>query len=195
MASSTEVRLPGFQIRFCFFARLRLLVLGLLLMFATSSANAWFWESPTWQSINADLKEDYPQVTHATTQDLEQRLVDRTRPLPLLIDARALDEYSVSHIAGAKHAETVEQVQALLRGRADGTDVFVYCSVGVRSARLVAKLQAAGVKQVVNLKGSIFEWANRGLPVYRDGEPAAGVHPFNRKWGKLLDRRYWSHEP
>jgi len=171
------------------------LILGIVVGLAGAPASAWFWQAPTWQSINSSLLDDYPQVTHVRTQVLESRLSDTTRPLPLIIDARAVEEYETSHIAGAVHAETVGQVQALLQEQDQDIDIFVYCSVGVRSARLVAALQRAGVKNAVNLKGSIFEWANRGLPVYKVDQKTNGVHPFNAKWGELLERQYWSHEP
>lgn len=187
-----QVRLPAPQ---NLGRRLLGLVFGIAIGLIAAPASAWFWEAPTWQSINSSLVDDYPQVTHVSTQDLERRLSDNTRPTPLVIDARALEEYETSHIAGAVHAETVEQVRALLKKQAPGIDVFVYCSVGVRSARLVAKLQADGVQRAVNLRGSIFEWANRGLPVYKGEQRTTGVHPFNTKWGELLERQYWSHEP
>lgn len=169
--------------------------LGVALTLVITPASAWFWETPTWQSINADLADDYPRVKHMSTQALERLLANRTGSAPLLIDARAFDEFSVSHIEGAVHAETVEQVKALLAQRPPDSQVIVYCSVGVRSARLVAKLQDAGITNSVNLKGSIFEWVNRGLPVYKDGQTTVGVHPFNRKWGALLDQQHWSHDP
>ncbi len=38
--------------------------------------------------------------------------------------------------------------------------------------------------KVVNLDGSIFEWANEGRPL--DGDEAGGVHPYNRVWGQAL---------
>lgn len=176
-------------------SRLFGLILGFVVGLTAAPASAWFWEAPTWQSINSTLLDDYPQVTHVSTQALESRLSDNTRPRPLVIDARAVEEYETSHIDGAVHAETVAQVQAFLQERDPEIDIFVYCSVGVRSARLVADLQRAGVKNAVNLKGSIFEWANRGLPVYKHDQQATGVHPFNARWGELLERRYWSHEP
>ncbi len=169
--------------------------MGAALALLVSPAGAWFWESPTWQSINSELLEDYPQVTHISTQTLEQQLASDAKPVPLLIDARAFEEFSVSHIQGARHAETVDEIKTLLADRPGETQVIVYCSVGVRSARLVAELQDAGVTDSVNLRGSIFEWANRGLPVFKDQQPTRGVHPFNRKWGELLDKKYWSHDP
>jgi hypothetical protein len=64
--------------------------------------------------------------------------------------------------------------------------VVVYCSVGWRSAALADRLLAAGLDDVHNLRGSIFDWANKGLPLVRDGEPAREVHPYGRLWGLLL---------
>ena len=36
------------------------------------------------------------------------------------------------------------------------------------------------------MSGSIFQWANEGYPIERNGEPADKVHPYNARWGKLL---------
>lgn len=47
---------------------------------------------------------------------------------------------------------------------------------------------------VYTLDGSIFEWVNEGRPVYRDGRVVAEVHPFDDRWGTLLDRRLWASE-
>jgi hypothetical protein len=61
-----------------------------------------------------------------------------------------------------------------------------YCSVGYRSARLVAQLRQAGYTQVYNLEGSIFRWANEGQSLVSQGQLVAVVHPFNPTWGLLL---------
>ena len=47
--------------------------------------------------------------------------------------------------------------------------------------------EAAGFEHVYNLEGGIFQWANEGRALYRAGEPAEKVHPYNRTWGRLLD--------
>jgi hypothetical protein len=44
-----------------------------------------------------------------------------------------------------------------------------------------------GFPNVRNLAGSIFEWANSGFPLVRDGESASVVHPFDERWGTLLE--------
>ena len=43
------------------------------------------------------------------------------------------------------------------------------------------------MKNVFNLEGSLFKWANEGRPVYRGSERVQEVHPFDEDWGELLD--------
>jgi rhodanese-related sulfurtransferase len=66
--------------------------------------------------------------------------------------------------------------------------VVVYCSIGYRSAAIVDQLQDAGIGEVYNLEGGLFEWANRDRPIYRGQERVHEVHPLNRWWGMLLKR-------
>ena len=65
--------------------------------------------------------------------------------------------------------------------------VVAYCSVGVRSSALAARLREVGIEEVHNLQGSLFAWANEGRPVYRGRTRVAEVHPFDARWGALLD--------
>ena len=67
--------------------------------------------------------------------------------------------------------------------------IVTYCSVGYRSSAVAERLEEQGYTRVWNLEGSIFEWANQGLPVVRDGEEVSQVHPYNRRWGRLLDKQ------
>ena len=57
------------------------------------------------------------------------------------------------------------------------------------------RLAAEGFTQVHNLDGSLFQWANEGRPVYRDGRVVEEVHPYDDKWGVLLDRQLWARSP
>ena len=68
--------------------------------------------------------------------------------------------------------------------------VVVYCSIGYRSATIIEKLQDAGIGNIYNLEGGLFEWANQGRPVYRGGQRVNEVHPYNRAWGLLLRGEY-----
>lgn len=138
------------------------------------------------------IRGEFPGVVGTSVDELAARL--EAGDVPLLLDVRAREEFAVSHLPGAMHAEGVEQALALIRSDATdpGRDVVVYCSIGYRSARLARELEASGVEGVLNLEGSIFEWANTGHAVYRGGRPVDEVHPYDADWGRMLDRSLWS---
>jgi len=73
--------------------------------------------------------------------------------------------------------------------------IVAYCSVGYRSSELVQKLRERGFTNIRNLEGSIFEWANGGRSVERDGRGVEEVHPFDEQWGKLLRQELHAYEP
>jgi len=52
-------------------------------------------------------------------------------------------------------------------------------------------LKRAGIDNIYNLEGGLFEWANEDRPIYRGTDRVHEVHPFNGVWGLLLrsDRR------
>lgn len=148
----------------------------------------------TWQVVDALIRHRYPKVAPLSTDRLAAWMADETRVPPLLLDARTPEEYAVSHVPGAVHVdpkvapETLAAGVAALRG-SDGTrPAVVYCSVGVRSARVADRLQRAGIRAVWNLEGSIFRWASEGRPLVRDGLRVRDVHPYNAVWGRLLPR-------
>jgi hypothetical protein len=54
---------------------------------------------------------------------------------------------------------------------------------------IVEQLQAVGLTHAQNLGGSLLQWAHEGRRVYRDGREVQEVHPYDDKWGVLLDRQ------
>lgn len=127
----------------------------------------------------------------------EGRRADATRdePAPLVVlDAREPDEYEVSHLLGAHRVDpdAGDVKGELPDGTPQDARIVVYCSVGYRSAAVARRLEKAGYEHVFNLEGGIFQWANEGRPVYRDGEPVERVHPYDATWGRLLDARLHS---
>ncbi len=177
--------------------RRRLLGAGLTLLALASPvpASAWFWQTPGFEQINANLAADYPDLPAIDVGDLQGWLARAQQMPPLLIDTRSREEFEISHLPGARHAEDVAAVQALLAEEPADRAIVLYCSVGVRSAALGQRLLDAGTANVYNLQGSIFEWANRDLPLRRGAARVDSVHPFNARWGRLLERDRWSHEP
>jgi rhodanese-related sulfurtransferase len=138
------------------------------------------WTKIDWDSINNSINRKYPEVASITTDELKEKL-DHHAHLTI-IDVRDPDEFKVSQIPTA-----INQMNAKKIELPKDSTIIAYCSVGLRSADFAEKLAARGYTQVFNLKGSIFEWANKGYPLHRDGKTVTVVHPYNKKWGKLLN--------
>jgi rhodanese-related sulfurtransferase len=147
------------------------------------------------QAIRRLTARKVPDVQWITTADLARWREDPGRTQPLVVDARTAPEYLVSHLRDAVRIDPGRPSLHPLRGRAKNDPIVVYCSVGYRSARLAHWLAEQGFTNVRNLSGSIFQWANEDRPIFRDGRPTAEVHPYDRRWGLLLDSRYRAPVP
>ena len=137
--------------------------------------------------FKALVRASFPGVPQMSIEELDQRLGDKTPPL--IIDVREPFEYEVSHLPGAVHAQGEDIADLVVDTEAD-RPIVLYCSVGYRSSAAVADLIQLNDPEigdrVWNLEGSIFEWANSGRPVYRDGKEAESVHPYGKQWSRLL---------
>ncbi|MCY3845300.1 MAG: rhodanese-like domain-containing protein [Acidobacteria bacterium] len=158
---------------------------GLALWLVAAAACAPGPPGPSWSDVDRLIAERYSGVPQMTTELLAETLDAGRRPV-VLLDAREAEEYAVSHLAGAHHAQTVEEAMRILRNSPPDALVVAYCSVGVRSSALAARLRERGITEVHNLQGSLFAWANEGRPVYRGRTRVAEVHPFDAWWGTLL---------
>ena len=153
----------------------------------TAENNTMFW-STTLKMIRAK----FPGVAQLSTDRLQawlQAAPDRPgRESPLLLDVREREEYEVSHLESAVAAHSRQEALEALEGVPPERPVVLYCSVGYRSSEMAGFLEKKGFKNVFNLEGSIFAWANEGRPVYRGGERVHEVHPYDRVWGRLLKK-------
>ncbi|MDH3199468.1 MAG: rhodanese-like domain-containing protein [Myxococcales bacterium] len=127
----------------------------------------------------------FPEIAWVDAQTLSGWMNREPSERPVILDVRTKEEFEVSHLESAVRAEPGRPDIAALNLRADST-VVVYCSLGVRSAAIVDELEAAGVAKVYNLEGGIFDWANEGRPIFRDGKPAHQVHPYGEPWRLYL---------
>lgn len=109
----------------------------------------------------------------------------------ILLDARENEEFAVSRIANAiwvgfdnfSLEKTIEQLPN------KNADIVVYCSLGVRSEKIGEQLLKAGFTNVRNLFGGIFEWKNKGNPVYdTGGNETEKVHAHSKRWGVWLKK-------
>lgn len=145
-----------------------------------------------WKLMNSKIQSEFPKVKRITTDELADWLQNPKRPQPLLLDVRTPAEFDVSHLQGAQRIDPDAKAPFPLP---HDRPIVTYCSVGYRSAALAKRLREAGYKDVQNLQGSIFQWANEGRPVYRDGKPVSKVHPYNGIWGRLLEAKYRADVP
>ncbi len=139
----------------------------------------------SWPVVKQKIRSGFPEVESISVDSLAARL--ESDDPPVLLDVREEAEYRVSHLAGAVRVDPDAGEAALPAGVGKDTPIVTYCSVGYRSAAFAERLKVRGYTAVQNLEGSIFEWANRGYPVVRDGREVREVHPYDRRWGVLLD--------
>ncbi len=141
-----------------------------------------------WEKTKSWVRSEFPGVEHVSAEELRRSLsLESNRKTPILLDVRTAEEYEVSHLPGAIRVDPDSDLPDFLKILDHDAPVVAYCSVGYRSSRLVDRLEREGFKNAKNLEGSIFEWANKGYPLERDGTPVEEVHPYDEDWGRLLD--------
>jgi adenylyltransferase/sulfurtransferase len=103
------------------------------------------------------LPDETEGVPAITPKELEARL-KRGDPLDL-VDVREPHEWDICRIEGARLAP-LSSFTGALRTLDSARDVVLYCRSGVRSAKALKQLQAAGFKRVWNLTGGILRWSD-----------------------------------
>ncbi|MDX1685784.1 MAG: rhodanese-like domain-containing protein [Saprospiraceae bacterium] len=105
----------------------------------------------------------------------------------LILDARAEEEFKVSHLPGARYVGYKDFDMDYVKRYDRSTPIVVYCSIGYRSSKIGEKLREAGYNDVYNLYGSIFEWVNRDYPLDNmQGERTDTIHAYNQNWSQWI---------
>jgi rhodanese-related sulfurtransferase len=148
----------------------------------------------TLADIEATVLRKYP-VPEVTDKSLSELL---GRADTLVFDVREPDEFAQSHLTGAQRIDpemSAADFQATFGPQLEGRTVVFYCAVGVRSGRMLARVQpvlaSQGAQAAFNLRGGIFRWHASGRPLVADGSAGSvprTVHPYDAAWGALLDR-------
>ena len=152
--------------------------ISILVMLMVSSPQA-FPQKKLDRTLKKFNKESVPYVHVEELATLEDAV---------LLDAREREEYEVSHLKNAIWVghKTFEIDSLTNTVPKKDTEIVVYCSIGVRSENIGEKLIKSGYTNVKNLYGGIFEWKNKGYPVFDTIKETEKVHAFNKHWGKLL---------
>lgn len=155
------------------------LALGLTMSFAMTARSASIWKTL--------ISARYPEVRWVDPATLSRWMGGSGPDELIVIDVRSPEEQELSQLHRAQRLDAGNPNIAGLRIPEDAT-VVVYCSIGYRSAAVIEDLERAGIQNVYNLEGGLFDWANQDRPIYRGEERVDEVHPFNRLWGLLLRR-------
>ena len=107
----------------------------------------------------------------------------------ILLDTRSLEEYEISHLAGARFVDYEEFAPDMVSDIDKDEPIVVYCSVGYRSEKIGEKLQELGYTKVYNLYGGIFDWKNKDNTVVNQRDVKTdSVHTYNKNWSKWLEK-------
>ena len=106
-----------------------------------------------------------------------------------ILDARSFEEYKVSHLKDAVFVDfenfDIEKTRQLISDKNEM--IVVYCSIGVRSAKIAQQLKDEGYTNVFNLYGGIFEWKNNNFSVFDLNDiKTEKVHVYDKSWAKWL---------
>ncbi len=166
------------------FLRLLLPLFGILHPFFVFSQ---FTKTASCQSSTFDHKVDSYLSYSAPVISVKDAFTKKTDYI--FLDAREVEEYNISHIPEAKFIGYSDFKIKDFTGIPKDSKIIVYCSIGYRSEKIATKLRSAGFKNVYNLYGSIFEWANMGYPIVgKNGTTTTQIHTYNKKWSQWVTR-------
>jgi rhodanese-related sulfurtransferase len=139
------------------------------------------------QFTNAEFNNMADEMAKGEAADISLNELLKIKEKVVLLDSREKKEYEVSHIPGAIWVGYDDFNLDRIKAFDQNTQFVVYCSVGYRSERVSEKIQNAGYRNVLNLKGSIFQWINEGHPVEdSNGNETMKIHGYNKKWSKWI---------
>lgn len=165
--------------------KVSIIVVSLIfLVFFLQRGRAQFSKTASCQNPAFDQKVNSYLSYSVPVMDVDKAFLEKREII--FLDAREKEEYSISHIPGAryvgyKHFEVSNNLDI-----PKNKIIVVYCSIGYRSEKIAEKFKKAGYYRVFNLYGSIFEWVNRGYPVENDRGQVAQVHGYNKKWSQWI---------
>ncbi len=143
--------------------------------------------------VHQSIQSRFQDISHISAVEFSK--LDRDEVI--VFDTRPEAEYAVSQIPGALQINPDISGDAFLTRYSsdiDGKKVVFYCSVGERSSRVARRVKEAAQKSQItisayNLEEGIFGWHNDRRRLTRNGEVTDMVHPYDDKWGRLVERQ------
>lgn len=142
--------------------------------------------------IHKNIQEKYQALQHLNANNFEAIADDNL----IVFDVREQNEFNVSHLSGAIRVDpdiSADEFVASFQQITKEKKLVFYCSVGRRSSELASKVQnkllkTASTPEIYNLEGGIFRWHNDSRTLFSGQQASDFVHPYNRYWGRLIDR-------
>jgi rhodanese-related sulfurtransferase len=155
-------------------------LLIVLLVLTTSTA---FGQSKAYKDLLNKYYDGFPTIS---ITDAKAKIGSKN---VYFLDTRELKEFNVSHIMGAKCVGFDNFVLSSVKHIPKNAEIIVYCSIGARSQTIGKKLKKAGYKNVKNLYGGFFYWANMSYPmVNHKGIPTRRIHGYSKEWSKWIKK-------
>ncbi|AYF44159.1 rhodanese-like protein [Halobacteriovorax sp. BALOs_7] len=141
-------------------------------------------------SMATALGKKYPSVKSVDCQYLSKRLLRRDNRL-VLVDARNIYQYDVSHIQRAIPLSKLHETHQSL----DGREVIVYSTIGTRATKAILELAKSNQKtEFKNLFGGILDWLQCGEKIYKDNKEVKKIRFENDAWN-IVPKGYESILP
>lgn len=138
------------------------------------------------ENYDEQLKSMYNNTVSLITPEELSQMLEEDKNL-VLLDAREVNEFKVSHIQGARCIGYDYFNKKAVKDIPKDAPIVVYCSLGVRSEKVGEQLLADGYTDVKNLYGGIFEWVYYDKTIIdKKGNETQKVHTFDSDWSKWL---------
>lgn len=142
--------------------------------------------------VEGQIRQLFDDVEHMSIERFDE-LLRTSADRVVVLDVREPEEHAVSRLAGAIHISPDEKSAAEVVRRAgdlDGKIVVAYCSIGLRSSRLIVRIGQAlkerGAAELHNLAGGVFRWRNDGRTLKGPKGATWAIHPYSLLWRQFL---------
>ena len=167
----------------------------LVLLLLTAIGSSLLYAQLSLSNIEAKIARDHP-VDHRPVDEVKDLVSGKDSSNYLIFDTRPLKEFRVGHINKAIQVDPDINSDDFLSQYGEdlaGKHILFYCSVGKRSSILLERVEEAALKSgalsLANIRGGIFRWYNEGFAVVNSGGETDEIHPYDRFWGRLVNKR------
>lgn len=140
-------------------------------------------------SVSGQINNEFQEYLNGLDKKFDVENIDAdslTQSQFLILDSREKEEYQISHIRNAVWIGYDDFDISALDSVQHDKKIIVYCSVGYRSSKIAVELNDNGFKNVYNLYGGIFNWANEGRELISNQSKTTDLHAYNSYWSRFV---------